>query len=61
MSGLNLKNIENSIKILMNQKTGLSRNINMVGDYDVNNYSEKVARIVVSHIDFINQNIYYFY
>ena len=57
MAGLNIDKIENSIKILSGQKLN-NKKMRIVNDYNVDNFSEKVARIVLSHIDFINKKVW---
>jgi len=58
MTGLSFKNVIHGIKILKNQKRGLKRNINIVSDYDKENVSEKVVRIILSYTDYVNKSIW---
>lgn len=57
MTGLSLKNVFQGIKILKNQKRGEIRNINIVNDYDKENVSEKVIRIILSYTDYVKKFI----
>ncbi len=56
MSGLTSDNILNSIEIVTNQNSEESMKI--VKDYDTNNVSKKVVRIIVSYIDYINRTVW---
>ena len=56
--GLNLKNIINGIKILANQKRGKKRDLKIVKEYDVDNVSEKILRIILSYIDYVNRIVW---
>jgi UDP-N-acetylglucosamine 2-epimerase (non-hydrolysing) len=56
LTGLNLVTIKNGMKILDQQSENKLNNI--VDDYDVNNVSDKVIRIVLSHIDFVHRNVW---
>jgi len=54
MTGLNLNNIDTAIKILSKS----NKQTNTIKSYEVDNVSGKVARIVISYIDYINQKIW---
>lgn len=56
--GLDLKNIINGIKILANQKRGKKRDLKIVKEYDVDNVSEKILRIILSYIDYVNRIVW---
>ena len=58
MVGLNTERVFNALEILENQSRGNDRTLQMVSDYAVTNVSEKIVRIVVSYIDYVNQNIW---
>ncbi len=58
MTGLKSQDIINAINIVTQQK---SENINctrIVNDYDVDNVSKKVLRIILSYIDYINRTVW---
>ena len=56
MSGLKSDDIINAINIVVEQT---KENImNIVKDYDTNNVSKKVVRIIVSYIDYINRTVW---
>ena len=54
-TSLNLDEIIQAIDILKTQKRGKSRNLSLIKDYDTDNVSEKVIRIILSHTDFVNK------
>jgi len=58
MVGLNKTRILQGIKILDKQLRGSKRSLNLVEDYSNDNISEKVARIILSYVDYINRNIW---
>ncbi len=57
MSGLHKKNIIDSIKIVVEHQKSFGSKI--VNDYDVNNFSEKVSKIIFSYIDYINRTVWH--
>ena len=58
MSAFNIERVIQSINILGNQKRGNLRNNKIVYDYDSDNVSEKVLRIIHSYIDYINREVW---
>ncbi len=56
--GLNLNNIFNAIRITDNQLKGENRNLKIVDDYDVDNVSEKISRIILGTIDLVRQDVW---
>ena len=60
MTGLELPFIINALDILKIQNTTnkSKRTFKMVDDYKSENVSDKVARIILSHIDFVNRNVW---
>ena len=56
LTGLDLVTIKNGMKVLDQQS--ITRFNDIVNDYDVDNVSEKVIRIILSHIDFILRNVW---
>jgi UDP-N-acetylglucosamine 2-epimerase (non-hydrolysing) len=55
MVGFNLPRIINALSILKDQKRGEERTLKIVKDYDVLNVSDKVVRIIISYVDYINR------
>jgi len=58
MVGFNLPRIINALSILKDQKRGDERTLKIVKDYDMPNVSEKVVRIIISYIDYVNKNVW---
>ena len=58
MVGLNKNLIINALKILQNQKRGDIRDLKLVKDYDVDNVSKKIVRIIQSYTDYINRVVW---
>jgi UDP-N-acetyl-L-fucosamine synthase len=55
MVGLKRERILQALSILETQNTGT---LNIVSDYNVTNVSEKVVRIILSYIDYVNREIW---
>ena len=55
MTGVNSDRILQAIKILISQKRSSERDLNLVKDYNVNNSSEKILRIIISYTDYIKR------
>ena len=55
MSGLKKQSIINALKILETQDNSTLR---IVSDYNVNNVSEKVLRIILSYTEYVNKNVW---
>lgn len=58
MVGLNPDRIMQGILLLENQEVVLERNFRAVADYSIPNVSEKVLRIILSYIDYINRTVW---
>ena len=58
MVGMSTNRIIQGLTELSNQKIGENRNFRIVSDYLMPNVSLKVVRIIISYVDYINQNIY---
>ena len=55
MTGVNSDRILQAIQILISQKRTSERDLNLVNDYNVNNLSEKILRIIISYTDYIKR------
>ena len=58
MAGLKSSDIIDSINIVVGQHAENKNVVRIVGDYNVENVSGKVVRIVVSYIDYINRTVW---
>ena len=59
MTGLKKERILQSIEIVVSQfKSSKNRILKIVNDYDVDNFSIKVVRIIVSYIDYVNRTVW---
>ena len=58
MTGLEVDKVLEGIEILSDQPKGEKRLLNVVTDYLSPNLSDKIVRIILSHIDFINQRVW---
>ncbi len=59
MSGLKMERILQSIDIITSQYSKENRVTKIVHDYDVDNFSLKVVRIIISYIDYVNRTVWY--
>ena len=57
MSGLEKTNVINSIEIVVSHLRESKNNI--VSDYDVDNFSKKVTKIIFSYIGYINRTVWH--
>lgn len=58
MAGLEKDSVLNAIGIVTAQAKDCPRGFRMVPDYAVDNVSRKVARIIVSYIDYVNRTVW---
>ena len=58
MVGMNTNRIIQALKELSKQKTADKRNFREVSDYSMPNVSLKLIRIIISYVDYVNQNVY---
>jgi len=59
MSGLESKDVLNAIKVVTSQTKDKNRSFRLIPDYDVDNVSQKVIRIILSYTDYINRTVWY--
>ena len=55
MSGLDSTRILQGLHLLESQSRGANRNFRLVSDYSMPNVSQKVLRIILSYIDYVNR------
>ena len=58
MVGLNYDRILQGLSILKNQNQNDARSLRLVEDYSMPNVSEKVIRIILSYIDYVNITVW---
>lgn len=58
MCGLQAETVLDSIEIVTSQYSRKNREFCLVPDYDVNNVSKKVLRIIMSYTDYINRTVW---
>ena len=58
MTGLSPERIMQALKVIENQPTGNKRLLKPVYDYSFDNVSEKVVRIILSYVDYVNRNVW---
>jgi UDP-N-acetylglucosamine 2-epimerase (non-hydrolysing) len=59
MTGLDWNTIRQALGILETQGRGAERTLRIVEDYNVPNVSEKVARIILSYTNYVNQTVWH--
>lgn len=58
MTGLEWARVLQGLEILKEQPRGEKRLLRQVGDYNMPNVSEKVARIIMSYTDYVNRTVW---
>ena len=58
MCGLKEDKVIDSIDVVVAQHTASQRSFRLVHDYDTDNVSKKVLRIILSYTDYINRNVW---
>ncbi|MGB5620196.1 MAG: UDP-N-acetylglucosamine 2-epimerase, partial [Desulfobacterales bacterium] len=58
MCGLRAERVLESIGIVTRQQTGNVRRFRLVRDYEPNNVSKKVLRIILSYTDYVNRTVW---
>jgi len=59
MTGLKLDNIKSSLSILESQlNSDQGRTLKLANDYNCDNVSEKIVRIIQSYIEYVNHNVW---
>ena len=58
MSGLHPNTVLQALKVIDNQPREEDRILNIVKDYSDGNVSEKVIRIILSYVNYVNSNVW---
>ena len=59
MSGLNKDRVVEAIKVVTKQHDPKKRPMKIVADYNVDNVSKKVLRIILSYTDYVNRTVWH--
>ena len=59
MSGLKPDRVQSAIEAVMAHHSKKERSFRVVPDYDVNNVSKKVLRIIMSYTDYVNRTVWH--
>lgn len=58
MCGLQADRVMESIEVVIAQHAAAQRQFRLVPDYDTDNVSKKVLRIIVSYTDYVNRTVW---
>lgn len=58
MVGLDSNRVQQALSILQDQPRGTSRMLHLVGDYQPDNVSDKILRILLSYTDYVNRVVW---
>jgi UDP-N-acetylglucosamine 2-epimerase len=58
MTGLEVERVFQGLAIIADQRRGAERTLRLVADYSMPNVSDKVVRIILSYVDYVNQNVW---
>ncbi len=56
--GLDIARVQQGLAVLEDQSRGRERLLRLVGDYEADNVSDKVLRIIISYVDFVNRRVW---
>ena len=59
MCGLKAQRVMESIDIVTSNYSRTHRHFRLVQDYDTDNVSKKVLRIIMSYTDYVNQTVWH--
>ena len=59
MCGLKAERILQSIDIVTSHHSKTERSFKLINDYDTENVSKKVLRIIMSYLDYINRTVWF--
>jgi UDP-N-acetylglucosamine 2-epimerase (non-hydrolysing) len=59
MSGLTKERVVESVEIAVSHHSEANRSIKLVKDYEADNVSKKILRIIVSYIDYVNRTVWH--
>jgi UDP-N-acetylglucosamine 2-epimerase (non-hydrolysing) len=59
LTGLNPERVLQGLGILSRQGRGAARTLNLARDYEAGNVSEKVLRVILSYVDYVNRYVWH--
>ena len=59
MSGLSAQRVIDSIEVVQAHASGEERPFRLVADYDTDNVSRKVLRIIMSYVEYVNRTVWH--
>ena len=59
LTGLSPERVLQGLGILSRQGRGADRTLNVPRDYEAGNVSEKVLRIILSYVDYVNRAVWH--
>jgi len=59
MSGLNKSRVIDAVELATKHNASINRVIKPVKDYEVDNVSKKIVRIIISYVDYINRTVWH--
>ena len=59
MSGLNSERVIDAVRIMTSQSRSKGSNLGMVSDYEADDVSKKILRIVLSYVDYVNRTVWH--
>jgi UDP-N-acetylglucosamine 2-epimerase (non-hydrolysing) len=59
MSGLKTERVLQAVELVLSQLVEGQRVFRVVADYETDNVSKKVARIIVSYVDYVNRTVWF--
>jgi UDP-N-acetyl-L-fucosamine synthase len=58
MVGMRFEVVQTALKVLETQQRGAHRTLRTVADYSMPNVSEKVVRLIISYVDYVNRTVW---
>lgn len=59
MTGLKSERVLESIEVVLSHKQGFNNSMKLVPDYNTDNVSKKVLRIILSYTDYVNRTVWH--
>jgi len=59
MCGIETERVLDAVEVVRRQSCRDERKFNIVDDYDINNVSKKVVRVVMSYTDYVNRTVWF--